>query len=102
MSGCRKYVDETLSQIHVGNSLWPLREPEESFHRDPICRYHLDPWNVLELQVTGSMIKMLMGVHHKQRQSLGPRFGKQLQNRIGEGHLTRATESPGVDQIGPG
>jgi hypothetical protein len=44
---------------------------------------------------------MLMGVHHKQRQSSRPMFGKQLQNRIGEGHLTRATESPGVDQKGP-
>src|SRR4029077_9407798 len=67
VSGRRNYVDNSVSQIHIGNSVRPVGETEERLNSFQIYGYDLNRWKRRELRIASTMIQMPVSMCHKER-----------------------------------
>ena len=66
VSRSRNYVHSSATQIHMGNSIWPISETEERSNSLQIYGHDLDRWKRRELRIAGAMIQVPVGMRHQE------------------------------------
>src|SRR6476659_9636117 len=66
VSGRRNYVDSSITQVQMGNSVGPVSETEERSNPLQIYGHGLDRWKRRKLRIAGAMIQMPVSMRDQQ------------------------------------
>src|SRR5262249_52121128 len=96
----RNHIDGSIPKIDLSETVGPIDEVvvlANAFHVE--CN-HLNIGQARELSITGAMVKMPMGMNHKQRELSRSLSRKQIRHRGRQGDRVWICNVPGVDQKG--